>query len=228
MKTTCLTPAGVLLMKAFGDWPDNPVTARREPDQYVDHVLGCTGVAGVTDYIEGLEINYLSLYRESIHQLHPLHPRDYYRVAAAHDLYLAMLALQTVDSRNRSQCWQSWLDLGQDCAKDLAAERGWTFSRASFPMSRLLGQRPRRDGGRHDCDRLTFGFIDHAQFFRHSTKPHRPAAVLTHSYKPAEDIELYAAAFGFECEFLEGSWYYPRKCVAALLTPIKAKALLCR
>jgi hypothetical protein len=207
---------------------------------YVNETLRVKGEEGEAVYNEGLDFNYLSLYRDCFTGfigLHPTYPRTFFHVAAAHDLYLALTASEIVKRKTvdifktrdfeYSLAWRQWQELGEVLAKDLAIDRGWRYSASSFDMSRLLGMR-QKDMGRHDVDSMRTKYIDHAQFFRHPTKPYKPAAVLTHSYEPAENVELYAAAFGFDCEFLEYSWYYPRKCVAALLTPIAAKALRCR
>lgn len=208
-------------------------TARRSPESLVNEKIGegvkvCEGLP-----IESIENrNYFDLYGKSLHAIHTLHANDsqmLLAVAGAHDLLLGVEFVREWAQKTRgdvrsrsweySQAWRQWMELGQHLAKGLAKSRGWILSKKPFATSTLLRLRPPTCGGRHDVDASRWPYVDHAQYFRHPTRPYKPVALLTHSYEPAENVELFATAFGFNCELLEYSWYYPRKCVAALLTP---------
>lgn len=233
MSVACLDLGTVNAFRSFLNKSPAAKTARRSPESLVNEKIGEGGEGDEGYPIESIENrNYFSLYGNSLHHLHRLHPDDpqlFRAVAGAHDLLVGVEFVREWAEKTRgdvrsraweySQAWRQWMELGQHLAKGFAKSRGWIWSKRRFEISTLLRLRPTISGSRHDVDLQRWPYIDHAQYFRQPTRPYKPAAILTHSYEPAENIELFATAFGLNYELLEYSWYYPRKCVAALLTP---------
>jgi hypothetical protein len=91
----------------------------------------------------------------------------------------------------------------------IADARGWAVGHKPFDVSKLTGPR---------CP-STDGVVEHVDCFRVGVRPYRrPAAIVTHSYRPAAVIEAWAAEHGLACELLPLSWY-SRSTTAALLYP---------
>lgn len=98
----------------------------------------------------------------------------------------------------------------------LALDRGWSMAKTDFSLAQLVEGRAGSNGMSdyvRECDSL----IDHPEFFRHPHRPYRPAAILSHSYRPAEAVVAYAEANGASAEVLPWSWYYPGQCNAVLI-----------
>ncbi|MDA8348206.1 MAG: hypothetical protein M0038_05285 [Pseudomonadota bacterium] len=97
-----------------------------------------------------------------------------------------------------------------------AASRGWTIGK-HFTIRMLRAGSPGRTRDDYRGESL-HPVIDHPEYFRLPVRPWRPAAILSHSYVPREQILTFAADRGLDAEFLESSWYYPGGTTAVVLT----------
>lgn len=114
--------------------------------------------------------------------------------------------------------WREIYRLRAEAREQFARSRGWTLAQTSFSIDQLVAGR----SGRHlptDYDRHSlYPWVDHPEYFRHPRPPYRPAAILTHAYCPAEEVQRWAAEHGLAAEVLAWSWYYPGYASAVLLT----------
>lgn len=106
------------------------------------------------------------------------------------------------------------------CRKAFAQQRGWIMAGRKFSIRML--REGRRKAGRADLqgpDELPTGqAYDHVDYFKTPTKQGRPAAFVTHSYRPVELILEQAERDGLQAQVLERSWYNPMA-TAVVLTP---------
>lgn len=133
-----------------------------------------------------------------LHELRAMHEHGYWRVR---EYVVATRELRRLREYLRS---------------DLAASRGWTVASRPFSLRQLLACSNHSTVG--DSCEHHYPYIDHAEYFRHSNRPYRPAAILTHAYTDAKSICDFAAEQGVHCEIMPWSWYYPEKCTASLFS----------
>lgn len=102
--------------------------------------------------------------------------------------------------------------------KALGRAFGWTVTRAGFSYDQLLRGAPRRYPCWHAEPRQwRHPLIDHAWYAR---RLGRPAAVITHTYMPPDEIGPTAAQMGMQATVLPVSAYLPdSRCTAAILRP---------
>lgn len=95
----------------------------------------------------------------------------------------------------------------------LASARGWSVAKTLFTFESLTTGRSRRS------EIMTTGeLIDHPECFR---ERNRPIALLTHSFTTdREPFVALARESGLAVEFLDWSWYFPERCLAALFIRI--------
>lgn len=104
----------------------------------------------------------------------------------------------------------------QRSLRDRFAElNGWQLTRRQFPLAVL------RDNKLHGNPDLRFegpvGFnhdtLDHAEYFRHTEKPYRAAAIVAHLYgAKTDELNAYAKERGLVAHIAPSkmaSWYYP-------------------
>lgn len=138
--------------------------------------------------------------------------------------------IETRDARNEHRAISARL------LAAFAAQRGWKVTEKRFYIAPLITGRAQdyqqwNDHQRGHRSRSTDphdpvvppGFkaidelVDHMDCFRMPRSPYRPVALLSHSYETDRDQHLAAAKrHGLAVEFLDWSWYYPERCIAAL------------
>jgi hypothetical protein len=225
-------PSTVAMLQTLLELCPATKTARRSPELLIQEKLSEAVKQGEAVSNVGIETDFFTLYGTGFTSFTCFtfdDSRMLLSIAAAHDcLRLGipfMIDNARTDKIRKSYIWQQseavtqWQDMARWLGHLFAKSRGWTPAKKRFNPSDLFTRKSREFcDGRYDVDTKSFPFLDHVQYFRTTTRPYKPIAMLTHSYEPAERIELYAVANGFNCELLPYSWHYPRRCVAALLT----------
>jgi hypothetical protein len=137
--------------------------------------------------------------------------------AAARILELLQSAsLRDGDRAARSAAWNEIYRIREAHREEFARSRGWICARTSFSVEQLRE-------GRHGRFRVEdYGnqyqpIVDHAEHYRWPVRPFRPAAIVTHSYAPADAVVRWAAEHGLEAEVLPWSWYFPGHATAVVL-----------
>lgn len=122
--------------------------------------------------------------------------------------------------RRRRLAGNAWHDAQCRVMAEFASARGWRVASHDFTPEMLRTGRPGRNAQRDYCnpprDNLAY---DHPYFFRHPTRPYRPAGIVVHVYATdyARCLAL-AAEEGLDFEPLPASWYYPGVCLAGVYT----------
>lgn len=99
--------------------------------------------------------------------------------------------------------------------RDLAQDLGLILAKTSFDLEQLLR-------GRGHPLRPPRSFkpeIDHAVWLRERIRPHRPAAIVTHTYVSFDGLDLWADEVGVRVLRLPDSVYFPGGTHAAVLLP---------
>lgn len=111
------------------------------------------------------------------------------------------------------------IKLRDDCVKEFARLNGWKVAGTSFGIKQLQRQSPGvRRGEKYWVGNHPEG-LDHPEYFKDGRKP---AAIITHTYAPLEQIRELARAHQLNMQVLAVSWYYPGRATAVVLTPMDA------